>query len=112
MGGNGLTKQQGTLLYHVASRLKSQCLAFRPLLVEHVVKGDVKTEVQLNAALDYLLHHSHNVEEELRRLEEGGQGFRAACGIGVEVSEEQIEDRVGCYSRIYLYFEKYLKYNV
>ena len=53
-GGQDLTTC-GTLLYHVASKLKTQVFHFAPLLVELICQGKLDSELRLNAAIEYVV---------------------------------------------------------
>ncbi|XP_013387414.1 glutamine--tRNA ligase [Lingula anatina] len=81
-----IDKTMGNMLYHVATKLKSQIRNKQGLLVEYIAKKKLATEQQLNAALDYLLHHPMDPTDI--------KAFETACGVGVEVSPEQIEEAV------------------
>uniref|UniRef100_A0A6J0TYI4 glutamine--tRNA ligase n=1 Tax=Pogona vitticeps TaxID=103695 RepID=A0A6J0TYI4_9SAUR len=82
--GSSVDKTVGTLLYNVASRLKDpKHLSF---LVEHIAAKKIVTDLQLNAALEYV--KSHPVEP----IDEAD--FSRECGIGVVVTPEQIEEAV------------------
>uniref|UniRef100_A0A0R3S373 glutamine--tRNA ligase n=1 Tax=Elaeophora elaphi TaxID=1147741 RepID=A0A0R3S373_9BILA len=83
---NVATKQQGTLLYHVGTRLKAQCQQHTPLLVRHVINGNIRTEPQLVAAIEYLLNNAVNGIDEDKFLD--------ASGVGVIVTAEQIQNQV------------------
>ncbi|MGH0185432.1 UNVERIFIED_CONTAM: hypothetical protein FKN15_017883 [Acipenser sinensis] len=82
--GAGVDKGTGTLLYNLASKLKEQKrLGF---LAGYIAHKKISTDLQLNAALDYVKSHPVDpisVEE-----------FEWQCGVGVVVSPEQIEDTV------------------
>ncbi|CAG9536577.1 unnamed protein product [Cercopithifilaria johnstoni] len=80
------TKQQGTLLYHVGTRLKAQCQQHTPLIVRHVMNGNIRTEPQLVAAIEYLLSNAMNGIDERKFLD--------ASGVGVVVTAEQIQNQV------------------
>lgn len=85
--GNGkIDKACGTLLYGIATKLKNQILHHRSRLVEYVAQRKICSELQLSAALDYLLHHP---AQEVDVSE-----FNSASGVGVTVSSEEIEDAV------------------
>lgn len=74
------------LLYHVGTRLKSQCQQHTPLIVRHVMNGNIRTEPQLAAAVEYLLSNTmKGIDEEK---------FLDASGVGVVVTAEQIQNQV------------------
>ncbi|KAK5984232.1 tRNA ligase class I catalytic domain protein, partial [Trichostrongylus colubriformis] len=105
---NRLEKQQGTLLYQLGTKVKPQCASHIPLLVGYIINGGIKSEaqaihfhffwkciLQLTAALDYLLTNAvHDVETA---------ALEKACGVGVTVSADEIEDAV---TRVIERFEK------
>uniref|UniRef100_A0A914ZL78 Probable glutamine--tRNA ligase n=1 Tax=Parascaris univalens TaxID=6257 RepID=A0A914ZL78_PARUN len=81
-----VNKTQGVCLYQLGTRLKPQCHQHIAMVVHHIINGDIKNEQQVTAAIDFL--HSHivtgfNVDEFLR-----------ACGVGVNITRELIEDEV------------------
>uniref|UniRef100_A0A672JYX4 Glutamine--tRNA ligase n=1 Tax=Sinocyclocheilus grahami TaxID=75366 RepID=A0A672JYX4_SINGR len=84
LGSASIDKTAGTLLYNMVTRLKdSNRLSF---LTEYIITRKITSELQLSAALDFIKSHP---QENLDRLE-----FEAACGVGVMVTPEQIEDAV------------------
>ncbi|NP_001079979.1 glutaminyl-tRNA synthetase 1 S homeolog [Xenopus laevis] len=82
--GPSVDKVTGTLLYNVATRLKdTKRLGF---LVEYIASKKITTDLQLNAALDYVKAHP------LDPIDTGH--FEKDCGVGVTVTPEQIEEAV------------------
>ncbi|KAH0630312.1 hypothetical protein JD844_013227 [Phrynosoma platyrhinos] len=82
--GSALDKTLGTLLYSVASRLKDpKHLGF---LVEYIATKKIVTDLQVNAALEYIKSHPVNTIDPA--------DFDRACGVGVVVTPEQIEEAV------------------
>ncbi|KAI1893032.1 hypothetical protein AGOR_G00139710 [Albula goreensis] len=84
LGAASVDKATGTLLYSMASRLKD--LRRLPFLTEQIALHKITTELQLSAALDFVKSHPQdpmNVAE-----------FETACGVGVVITPEQIEDSV------------------
>ncbi|XP_071900309.1 glutamine--tRNA ligase [Anas platyrhynchos] len=82
--GPRLDKATGALLYNAAARLRDPGrLAF---LVAYIGRGDIRSDLQLGAALQYLRSHP------LDPLD--AADFERACGVGVRVSPEQIEEAV------------------
>uniref|UniRef100_A0A672HYB5 Glutamine--tRNA ligase n=1 Tax=Salarias fasciatus TaxID=181472 RepID=A0A672HYB5_SALFA len=83
-GASGVDKAMGVLLYSMTSRLRdpkrlvflSDCIAQRKLC----------TELQLAAALDFVKSHP---QDPINQKE-----FDEACGVGVVITPEQIEDAV------------------
>lgn len=72
----------------MATRIKPQFVQHIPLVVKHIMNGNIRNEAQLQASIDFLLHHSVSnfTEDE----------FKKACGVGVVISIDQIEDEVVC----------------
>uniref|UniRef100_A0A671KWG7 Glutamine--tRNA ligase n=1 Tax=Sinocyclocheilus anshuiensis TaxID=1608454 RepID=A0A671KWG7_9TELE len=84
LGSASIDKTAGTLLYNMVTRLKDyNRLSF---LTKYIVTRKITSELQLSAALDFIKSHP---QENMDRLE-----FEAACGVGVMVTPEQIEDVV------------------
>ncbi|KAJ4808672.1 Glutamine--tRNA ligase [Rhynchospora pubera] len=79
-------KTIGNLLYTVATKYPANALVHRPVLVNYVVSTKIKSSAQLDAALSFLT----NVGPEPFELDK----FEQACGIGVEVSPEEIQASV------------------
>lgn len=85
-GGLGLSKQQGNLLYQLATKLKPQVAPHAPLVVKYVMNDGIKTEPQLSAAIEYLLSHT------VKGIEIAA--FEKSCGVGVVVTIDDIENAV------------------
>ncbi|KAM4651239.1 glutamine--tRNA ligase [Discoglossus pictus] len=82
--GPTVDKVTGTLLYNVASRLKdTKRLGF---LVGYIASKKITTDLQLNAALDYVKAHPLDPID--------AANFEKECGVGVTVTPEQIEEAV------------------
>lgn len=75
----------GSLLYHLASKIKVQTSIHLPLLVKYVVSKKLDSTLRLDTALEYTLAHVKNVKE--KDLEE-------VCGVGIVVSGEDVEETV------------------
>ena len=83
---DGCSRAVGNLLYTVATKYPANALPHRPTLLQYIVSLKVKTTAQLDAALSFLaITGSENLD--LNKFEE-------ACGVGVEVSEEDIKQAV------------------
>ncbi|XP_054465052.1 glutamine--tRNA ligase [Anoplopoma fimbria] len=83
-GPAGVDKAIGTLLYSMVSRLKDlKRLAF---LSDSIVKCKICTELQLAAALEFVKSHP---QDPINQRE-----FEEACGVGVVITPEQIEEAV------------------
>ncbi|XP_028757910.1 glutamine--tRNA ligase-like [Neltuma alba] len=83
---DGCNRTVGNLLYTVATKYPANALVHRPTLLQYVVSSKIKTPAQLDAALSFLAALGPD-NLDLRKFEE-------ACGIGVEVSLEEIEQTV------------------
>ncbi|KAM4722110.1 glutamine--tRNA ligase [Rhinophrynus dorsalis] len=82
--GPAVDKVTGTLLYNVATRLKdTKRLGF---LVGYIASKKISTDLQLNAALDYVKAHPLDPIDAVE--------FEKECGVGVVVTPEQIEEAV------------------
>ncbi|CAI0454610.1 unnamed protein product [Linum tenue] len=82
----GCNRTVGNLLYTVATKYPANALAHRPVLLEYVVSSKIKTPAQLEAAFSFL---SNTASESLHLKD-----FEEACGVGIEVSVEDIEKTV------------------
>ncbi|KAJ4960835.1 hypothetical protein NE237_020745 [Protea cynaroides] len=80
---DGCSRVVGNLLYTVATKFPATALNHRPMLLQYVVSSKIKTPAQLEAALSFF----GNVGADEFPVEE----FEEACGVGVEVSAEEIE---------------------
>ncbi|XP_043695013.1 glutamine--tRNA ligase [Telopea speciosissima] len=80
---DGCSRVVGNLLYTVATKFPGNALKHRPTLLQYVVSSKIKTPAQLEAALSYF----GNVGLDEFPVSE----FEEVCGVGVEVSAEEIE---------------------
>ncbi|KAK4260829.1 hypothetical protein QN277_003894 [Acacia crassicarpa] len=83
---DGCNRTIGNLLYTVATKYPTNALVHRPTLLQYVVSSKIKTTAQLDAALSFLAA----VGPENLHLGK----FEEACGVGVEVSLEEIMQTV------------------
>ncbi|CAI5447473.1 unnamed protein product [Caenorhabditis angaria] len=81
-----ISKQKGTLLYQLATKIKPQIVGQIPLVVKYVQNEGIKSEPQLNAAIEYLLSNS------VKGIDISA--FEKASGVGVVVTVDDIEDAV------------------
>lgn len=79
---DGCSRTVGNLLYTVATKYPSNSLVHRPTLLEYVVSSKIKTPAQLEAAFLFFAA----IGSEDFKVDE----FEEACGVGVEVSVEEI----------------------
>ncbi|KMT05717.1 hypothetical protein BVRB_7g167260 [Beta vulgaris subsp. vulgaris] len=84
---NGCDRTTGNLLYTVATKFPANALMHRPTLAGYVVSSKIKTQAQLEAAFTFFA----SVGPEELNLSD----FEKACGVGIEVSNEEIERSVG-----------------
>ncbi|KAA8529141.1 hypothetical protein F0562_034060 [Nyssa sinensis] len=80
---DGCDRAVGNLLYTVATKFPANALVHRPTLLQYVVSLKIKTPAQLEAAFSFFAttgSESFEVNE-----------FEEACGVGVEVSAEDID---------------------
>ncbi|KAL6538993.1 Glutamine--tRNA ligase, cytoplasmic [Orobanche minor] len=80
---DGCDRTVGNLLYTVATKFPANALVHRPTLLKYVVSVKIKTPAQLEAAFSFL---AVTASDDLNI-----DDFEAACGVGVEVSLEDIE---------------------
>lgn len=83
--GDAISQATGTLLYHLATKMKPQMSQHLPTLVEHIMKNKVDTTVRVDKAIEYALGHIDNFS-----IKE----FESYCGVGIVVTPEQIENTV------------------
>lgn len=80
---DGCDKSVGNLLYMVATKYPANALKHRPLLSHYIVSSKIKNTNQLDKALPYL----SNIGPESLKVDD----FEEACGVGVEVTVEEIK---------------------
>ncbi|XP_059655493.1 glutamine--tRNA ligase, cytoplasmic-like [Cornus florida] len=80
---DGCDRSIGNLLYTVATKFPANALVHRPVLLQYIVSSKIKTPAQLEAAFSFFA----TTGSENYRINE----FEEACGVGVEVSAEDIE---------------------
>lgn len=85
-GKGELNKNVGNLLYQLGTKLPQQFHKHLPLLVGYVADGRINQEAKLTAAIKFVQNH---VSGEINLSE-----FATTCGIGVEVSQDEIESSV------------------
>uniref|UniRef100_A0A8C7Z2X1 Glutamine--tRNA ligase n=1 Tax=Oryzias sinensis TaxID=183150 RepID=A0A8C7Z2X1_9TELE len=84
LGTSGVDKTIGTLLYSMASRLKdTKRLEFLSI---NIAQRKISSELQLAAALEFLKSHPQDPISQ--------SDFDEACGVGIVITPEQIEDAV------------------
>ncbi|OMO72924.1 Glutamyl/glutaminyl-tRNA synthetase, class Ib [Corchorus capsularis] len=83
---DGCDRTIGNLLYTVATKYPANAILHRPKLLEYVVSYKIKSPAQLEAAFSFL---SNVASENFKQID-----FEEACGVGVEVSVEEITQTV------------------
>ncbi|XP_033229804.1 probable glutamine--tRNA ligase [Belonocnema kinseyi] len=76
----------GTLLYHLASKVKAQVADKVPFVAKYIGEKKLDTVLRVDAALNYLLS---NIKETV-----DAKAFEEACGVGIVITPEQIEEAV------------------
>ncbi|KAH9626827.1 hypothetical protein KSS87_002472 [Heliosperma pusillum] len=84
---DGCNRTAGNLLYTVATKFPANALVHRPALAEYVVASKIKTPAQLDAAFSFFSSIGPDKFDP--------NDFEKACGVGVEVSNEEVERIVG-----------------
>ncbi|KAL3510761.1 hypothetical protein ACH5RR_030162 [Cinchona calisaya] len=80
---DGCHRTVGNLLYTVATKFPANALVHRPTVLKYIVSSKIKTPAQLEAAFAFLAAiASGNLN---------ANEFEEACGVGLEVSTEDIE---------------------
>lgn len=77
----------GILIYHLATKIKPQTMSKLNFICQYIASGKLDSTLRVDAALDYLLG---NINEANVNIEE----FEKACGVGVIVTPEQVEQAV------------------
>ncbi|GER44402.1 glutamine--tRNA ligase [Striga asiatica] len=83
---DGCDRTVGNLLYTVATKFPANALVHRPALLKYIVSSKIKTPAQLEAAFSFLAATASDDFEV--------NDFEATCGVGVEVTIEDIEHAV------------------
>ncbi|KAL8470684.1 hypothetical protein ACS0TY_033305 [Phlomoides rotata] len=83
---DGCDRAVGNLLYTVATKFPANALVHRPTLLKYITSLKIKTPAQLDTAFSFL---TATASDDLKVGD-----FEAACGVGIEVSLEDIEHAV------------------
>lgn len=81
-----VNEENGTLLYHLSTKVKVQIADKVPFVAEYIVKKKLNTIQRVDAALNYFLN---NIKESIDI-----KSFEESCGVGIEVTPEQIKQAV------------------
>lgn len=83
-----LSKNAGTLVYHLCSKIKAQSMQHLDLLVSLVAENKLDTTVRVEFALEFVLNHSvKGTSINVAELEKH-------CGVNVVVTPEEIDKAV------------------
>ncbi|KAG6464393.1 hypothetical protein O3G_MSEX014481 [Manduca sexta] len=77
----------GILIYHLATKIKPQILSKLTFMCEYVASGKLDSTLRVDAGLDYLLSNVNEANVDL-------SAFEKACGVGIVVTPEQVEQAV------------------
>ncbi|KAI8391013.1 tRNA synthetases class I, catalytic domain-containing protein [Radiomyces spectabilis] len=83
----GCDKDVGNLLYNLASTITKDAQSHRAYMVKRIVNGDLKTADQVAAAIKYC--------EQVDTIDD--KNFDEAAGVGVVVTDDQIQAAVSGY---------------
>ncbi|GMH32257.1 hypothetical protein BSKO_00091 [Bryopsis sp. KO-2023] len=86
IGEEGCPKAVGSLLKTVASNCPPKALVHRGVVAKYVSDGQIKSNPQLDGALDYLKSIGEGALDK--------DAFEAASGVGVVITPEQVRDSV------------------
>ncbi|KPJ16945.1 putative glutaminyl-tRNA synthetase [Papilio machaon] len=77
----------GMLLYHLATKIKPQITENLSFLCKYIADGKLDSTLRVDAALEYLLNTVNESSVDIGKFED-------ACGVGVKITPEQIEQVV------------------
>ncbi|CAK1578394.1 unnamed protein product [Parnassius mnemosyne] len=77
----------GMLLYHLATKIKPQITDKLPFICKYIADGKLDSTLRIDAAIDYLLSSVNETNVDIAK-------FEAACGVGITITPEQIEQAV------------------
>ncbi|KAI4379144.1 hypothetical protein MLD38_005480 [Melastoma candidum] len=83
---DGCDRTVGNLLYSVSTKFPANALVYRPVLLKYIISSKIKTPAQLDAAFAFF----SKIGPDDFKLDE----FEEACGVGIEVSPEEIDQVV------------------
>lgn len=79
----------GMLLYHMASKIKTQIIHFMPMMVKYIVSRKLDTTLRIDCALEYLLSKGHHKDSIIDTDE-----LDKVCGVGIIVTPDEIDKAV------------------
>lgn len=77
----------GLLIYHLATKIKPQIADKLGFICDFIKSGKLDSTLRVDAALQYLLSNVNETKVDICALEK-------ACGVGVVVTPEQVEQAV------------------
>ncbi|KAK0182166.1 hypothetical protein PV327_000329 [Microctonus hyperodae] len=83
---NAVNSESGILLYHLVSKIKMQIIDKLEFVAQYISLKKLDSTQRVDAALNYFLS---NIDKNIDINE-----FEKACGVGVEVTPEEIEAEV------------------
>lgn len=75
------------LIYHLATKIKPQTAGKLGFVCKYISEGRLDSTLRVDAALEYLLSHVNETNVDI-------YAFEKACGVGVVVTPEQVEQAV------------------
>lgn len=75
------------LIYHLATKIKPQISDKLLFVSDYIAKGKLDSTLRVDAALEYLLSNVNEVKINVA-------AFEYACGVGVVVTPEEVEQAV------------------
>lgn len=77
----------GMLIYHLATTIKPQISDKLLFVCDYIAKGKLDSTLRVDAALEYLLSNVNDLKINVG-------AFEKACGVGVVVTPEEVEQVV------------------
>ncbi|KAL0839596.1 hypothetical protein ABMA28_016282 [Loxostege sticticalis] len=77
----------GMLIYHLATKIKPQITSKLSFVCKYISSGKIDSTLRVDAALEYLLSTVNEANVNV-------EAFEKACGVGVVVTPEQVEQAV------------------
>lgn len=75
------------LIYHLATKIKPQISSQLSFVCKYISSGKLDSSLRVDAALEYLLSTVNDSKVNV-------EAFEKACGVGVVVTPEQVEQAV------------------
>lgn len=81
-----ISKSSGKLLYSLGTKLPKQFHSHLPFITAYVADGRINQEAKLTAAIKFVQDHVSGAIDKA--------SFEKSCGVGIEVSQDDIESAV------------------